>query len=97
MSVLSSSYRARLLERLETKESQLAALYQSFDELVQNNVEEYRFNSGEGNQWARRRTLRSLQDAIEKLESEIENLRRRLQSGGIVNITLRRKGGFGQY
>ena len=95
MSVRDSAYREALIERLSIKQNQLTLLYDQYEEALSIPVEEYRFNSGEGgNQWARRRTLKQLQEAITRLENEIDNLNRRLRGGGLTNIVLRRRRGY---
>jgi virulence-associated protein VapD len=88
---LCTNRRAYLEARLARKIAQLEKAYTAYDELIENNVEQYRFNSNEGSQWAERRKLEQLTKIISTLESEIESLQNRLCGLGIVNINLRRK------
>lgn len=91
MSYLSSSEIARINALIETKTAQLALANATYIKLLKNDIEEYRFNSGEGLQWARRVRIKDLQEQIRSLEAEIERLNRRLKAGGLVNIVLRRQ------
>ena len=91
MSINDSTYKATLEERLTDKQAQLELARTAFDELVIQNIEEYRLNSGEMAQWARRRKIRELQELQTTLEAEIDSLYRRLKSGGITSINMRRK------
>jgi uncharacterized small protein (DUF1192 family) len=91
MSYLSPEDRARILAEIATKESQLDLANATYSKLLQKDIEEYRFDSNEGSQRARRIKLSELRAAIASLESEIERLYRRLKQGGLVSVTLRRQ------
>jgi len=83
---------ARLKARLLVKNAQLEKAYESYDKLLSNEVEEYKFNSNEGSQSAVRRKLDELTKVISTLESNIESLENRICGKGIMYINTRRKG-----
>lgn len=83
--------RAALEARLAKKKLQLEAANTAYDELIAINVEDYKFDSNEGSQRARRRRIEELTNLIETLEQQIEALENRLCGLGIVNLNLRRK------
>lgn len=93
MGFLNSTDRARKIAQLEELEARLEKAYAQLDRLLEeeNDLEEWRFNSGEGNQWAKSVNRKTQMDLIEKLESKVEKLRSELRSGGIVNHSLRRR------
>ena len=90
MSCLNSSTRTVLLARLAKREASLVIAEASYDELLASNVEMYRFDSTEGEQTTKRRKIQEMRDQIQSLESEIDNIRRRLNGTGIVNMNMRR-------
>ena len=90
MLCISSNRLALLTERLETKTAQLVKLYDAFDRRI-NPAESYKFDSGEGSQQLKYLSLKDMQDAIDRLEKEIDALGRKLNGTGIVNMNLRRK------
>lgn len=82
--------RARIREKIAQKESLLSKLYDTYDLLSGEDVESYRFDSGEGSQQTKRRTLKEVYEQIETIENEIRRLYRRLECGSLVNLNLRR-------
>lgn len=91
MSWLSTSERARIQALIDTKTDQLAIANATYTAILANEIEEYRFDSNEGSQRARRYKMTELKTQIDSLEAEIERLNRRLRSGGVVNVVLRRQ------
>lgn len=91
MSCLTSAQRAAILALITAKQAQLDAANATLLSLLGQEVEEYRFNSNEGSQWASRRKLEALRATIDWLQSEIDNLTRRLNSTGLISFNLRRK------
>jgi hypothetical protein len=92
MSCITSTERARIVTAITTKETQLAAVNAAYLESLTNaEIQTFTFDSGEGKQSTTRRKPGELADAINRLESEINRLRRRLTGGGIVNMNLRRR------
>ena len=91
MSINDPTYKATLEDRLTDKQAQLELIVTAISELTPQNIEEYRLNTGEMAQWARRRKLQELFDAQTRLEAEIDALYRRLNGGGITSINMRRK------
>lgn len=90
MSSFQQAKRTRILARIAVWESQLTSAYTTLDNLLQNDVEEYRFDSTEGSQRVRNRSISQLERVIEKLERLIEYWYRRLNNQGLVSIALRR-------
>ena len=80
-----------MLARLAKREASLVIAEASYDELLASNVEMYRFDSTEGEQTTKRRKIQEMRDQIQILESEIDNIRRRLNGTGIVNMNMRRR------
>lgn len=91
MSCINSTTRTRLLARLTKRETSLILAETSYDELLANNVESYRFDSTEGEQQTKRRKLQDIKEQVDSLQAEIDNIRRRLDGKGIVNMNLRRQ------
>lgn len=92
MACMSSTQRARLTADLERIEAQLVIAYASFNNaLAAMDVEEYRFNSGEGSQMAKQADIKKLNSVIESLESRRDRIIRKLEGRGIVNLNMRRK------
>ena len=84
----------RIRARLRAKETQLENAYSTFERLLAEDVERYRFDSGDGSQLARRRNLDELRRQISTLENEIDALYNRLNRQGLTTVTLRRKNRF---
>ena len=85
---ITSARKTRLQNRITAKETYLASLYsmqENFDD-----VESYAFDSGEGRQQTKFRSLADVTREIQKLESQIDRLYRELQGLSIVNINIRR-------
>jgi ubiquinone biosynthesis protein UbiJ len=91
MSYLSSAERTRINALIEKKERQLALADATYELLLAKDIAEYRFDSNEGSQRARRVEIDQFKKQIDSLEAEIERLNRRLKAGGIVNMNLRRQ------
>lgn len=93
MSCLSSYLRTKYQADLARVQAQLAEIDTAVTSAMTNGeVEEYRFNSGEGQQMTRRRSLKELLDVQEKLEAKEAKILRKLNGRGLVNMTMRRKG-----
>ena len=91
MAYTSASEQARIRALITEKETQLAIARETYKKLLANEIEEYRFDSNEGSQRTRRFKPTELKDQIDSLEAEIERLNRRLKSGGLVSVVLRRQ------
>ena len=91
MSINDPTYKADLEARLTAKRAQLLATQAALLELIPQNIEEYKLDTGEMEQRARRRKVKELQELQEALESEIDSIYRRLNGGGLVSLNLRRK------
>jgi hypothetical protein len=78
--------------RIAAKTAQLAIANATYLKLLAQDTEEYRFNSGEGAQWATKRKIKEVSDQIALLESQIDDLNSQLNSGGgLVSFVLRRQ------
>lgn len=80
-----------LQNRLAKKEAQLEKAYIAYDKLIENNNESYRFDSGEGSQSTKKRSLSDLSAEISRLESEIDGICRKLKGYGLTTIKLNRR------
>jgi coenzyme F420-reducing hydrogenase delta subunit len=78
----------RITARITALEAQQTALDAAI--VAGNEIGEYRFDSGEGSQRVRYRSIASLTKASYNLDRLIESLYRKLQGTGIVNVNLRR-------
>ena len=96
MGYLNSTERSTLIARRTEYEEMLEVVKATYLSELAVPTEEYRFNSGEGSQQARRRKLNDLKEQIEWLEGEIDLINRRLKGSGIVTLNVRRKAGFGK-
>lgn len=90
MTCLTSTRRATLTARLAKREASLETVEATYDELLANGVESYRFDSTEGEQQTKRRSLKEVKEQVDSLQAEIDNIRRTLSGTGIVNMNLRR-------
>lgn len=84
----------RLLKRLERIDTQLGIAYDTYEKLLAEDNQSYRFDSGEGSQQTRKRNPEDIKKQIESLESEAEKIRRRLKGLGLVGMSVNRKRGF---
>ena len=89
MSCLSSTRRAELIARLVKKRAQLVLVEEALDAAI-GGPEAYKFDTNEGSQWLKDRTLKELNDLSDTLEAQIDWITRRLNGTGIVNMNLRR-------
>lgn len=97
MACLTSSARARILADIAKVEAQILKAEESYDRALEAmDVEEYRFNSGEGSQMTRQADIKKLWSIIESLYARRDSLYRRLEGKRLVNLNLRRKS-YGPY
>lgn len=94
MSCLSSAEIAAIRAQIVIKQAQLDAANATYLSLLGQEVEEYRFDSNEGSQRTMRRKLEAFEKQISWLQSQIDNLNRKLNSTGLVSVNLRRKFGY---
>jgi hypothetical protein len=88
---LSTVQTARLQARLDQAELRLADLYAAALAAIPNSeVSQYEFDSGEGRQRVWRRSPLVLQQAISRLEKEIDQLYSRIECTGLARLTRRR-------
>lgn len=80
------------LEQLTRINSQITALETALDSAYENSeVEEYSFNSNEGSQRTKRRSIKELSQELEKLDSRKMRILNKLYGHAIINLNLRRK------
>jgi hypothetical protein len=92
MSCLPTWKRQEYLEQLERVEAQIALLETAIDSAYENSeVEEYSFNSAEGSQRTKRRSIKEISQELEKLESRKMRILNKLYGRAILNLNLRRK------
>lgn len=86
--MITPARKARLQARLTSKQTYLEQLYtarENFDE-----VESYSFDSGEGRQQTKFRSISEVVKEITKIEAEIERLYREIEGTNIVSVNVRR-------
>jgi anaerobic ribonucleoside-triphosphate reductase len=92
VSYLSESERARLTARIAQKTAQLVIANATYEKLLAQDTQEYRFNSGEAAQSAVKRRIGELADQIDNLEAQIDRDNARLNSAaGLTTLVLRRQ------
>lgn len=92
MAYLSTAQKASILAQIETKQTQLDNANETLRKRLDQQVDDYRFDTSEGSQSTKRVKIKELQDVIEALESQIDSLYRKLSSGGLRYLNMRRKG-----
>lgn len=88
MTFIPQARQTRIIARIAALEGHRDAIDAAM--LAGNEIGEYRFDSGEGSQRVRYRTLKQMLSAIDNIDRMIEHLYRKLQGTGILNINLRR-------
>lgn len=83
--------------QITSKREQLENANNTLRKLLDNEIEDYRFDTTEGTQRAKRVKITDLQQVIDALESQISSLHRKLTSGGLRTVNLRRKGFYRSY
>ncbi len=92
MGCLSSTQVAAIQAEIITLNTQITAVEAAYLASLGNaEIEEYRFNSGEGNQMARRRSPKQLREEIDALKAQRSRLQRKLNGTDNVNMNLRRR------
>jgi hypothetical protein len=94
---MSSATYARLLAELEKLEELYNHAVATYEKLLQQEINSYRFDTGEGSQQARRVKMSEVSQEIEWISSRADNIRNRLNGRRVVNMNLRRKIGLGRY
>ncbi len=90
MATLSATQRTEL----ETRKARLVTQLASLNDALENastEVDQYRFDSGEGSQQMKYRGLDEIQAAIDRTETKIRWIDERLAGAGLVNISLVRR------
>ncbi len=94
MSCLSSAQITAIKAEIAEIDTLLVAINTAYLSSLGNaEVEEYRFNSGDGNQSAIRRSPKELRVEMENLKSRKSRLERELSGTSNVNMNLRRRRG----
>lgn len=97
MGCLTSTQVAAIQAEIITLDTQIAAFETAYLVAAGNSeIKEYRFNSGEGNQMAERRSPKQIREEIEALKATRSRLQRKLNGTDNVNMNLRRRrnGGY---
>jgi len=90
MSCLTAAERARILAQIAIKTAQLEAANATYAEMLLDASEQYKFDSAEGAQSLKNRSLEAMETAIDRLERQLAALRAKLACKGLVNMRLRR-------
>ncbi len=83
--------RARIQAQLTSVQTQIENLNTVLTEMATKGTQSYMFDSGEGNQRTTRRSLKDLQDTLERLYATESHLINAFYNMGIVSVRLRRK------
>lgn len=94
MAYLSTAERTAIQASIVTKSEQLEEANETLRKLLKQQSKEYRFDTTEGAQRVKKVDIIDLQQVIEALESQIDYLTRKLNSGGLRTINMRRKGAY---
>lgn len=70
---------------------QLTLANATYKKLLAKDIAEYRFDSNEGSQRARRVELKQFKDQIDSLRAERNRINRKLAGGGLAHVNLRRQ------
>lgn len=93
MACLPQSLYIKYTNDLARVRSQIAKLEIAIDSALDNSeIEEYSFNSGEGQQRTKRRDIDKLLKTLSKLENRERWLINKLGGRSLMNVNLRRKG-----
>lgn len=84
--------KARLQRQLARVQAQIAALDDVLLEMSASGALSYMFDSGEGSQRTTRRSLKEIQDSVDRLYATESHLINELYNMGLVSVKLRRKG-----
>lgn len=86
-----SNRKSRLQNQLTLVQTQIDNLSSVLTEMSLTGAHSYSFSSGEGEQRTTRRTLKEIQDSLDRLYATEAHLINELYNMGIVSIKLRRK------
>lgn len=93
MAYLSATTKARIEAQIATKTAQLEAINTAYlAALTNSEISTYKIDTGEGSEMVSRRNPAQLLVVINRLETEIDRLYRRLDGTGLCNMNLRRRG-----
>lgn len=82
---------ARLLRKLAHIQAALDALYSQYESLAATQNESYEFDSGDGKQKTKRRSMTDVLNDIQRLEAEEASVINDLYNMGLVSVKVRRK------
>jgi hypothetical protein len=94
MSYLDPTSQGVIRARIARKQAQLELAYTALDAALDPAravIQSYKFDSGEGAQYASNRKPEEIQSLITQLENQIQRDVNRLTGAGIVNLNLRRR------
>lgn len=81
---------SELQARRAKRVASLAIAEATYDDLLAKQAKEYTFNGGEGSQSVKRQDLDIIKKQIDQLQSEIDDIDRRLQGAGVVGLSVQR-------
>lgn len=79
MTCLTANRVAELIAERDTKQAQLTAMDTAYTAAIADGIESYKFDSGEGSQQVKRRSLTEMMDAMKYLRASINSLNRILR------------------
>lgn len=90
MICLTPETRQEYEDQLQKKQALLVTLYEAYNNF--DGVEQYKFQSDVAVQQTKYRSMKEIQDAIDRLEAQIRRIRHILNGSGLNNLILRRTG-----
>ena len=91
MGCLSATRKAELIAERTTLQTHLAAINSAYNSALTDGIESYKLDSGEGSSAVKYRSLKDLDDAIDRVSSRINTINALLRGTNLVNTNLRRK------
>ena len=89
--------KARIQRELTAVQAQLSAMETALTKMAATGNLSYSFDSGEGSQRTTRRSLKEIEETIERLNAREAHLINSLYNMGIVSVKLRRKSSSDYY
>lgn len=74
-----------------TLQTRLASLNTAYNSALTGGIESYKLDTGEGSSAVKYRSLKDMDDAIDRISSRINTINALLRGTNLVNLNLRRK------
>ena len=91
-SIIAATKKARWRARVTKLEAQLVLIDATYDKLATKPYDQYRFDTGEGSQHVRNKSLAEIAKEQTRLQAEIDRLNNLICGSGITRISVNRRG-----